>query len=151
VGFANLHKLRQQFEQTLRARGVHDRETQMLRDSLAIQYRNAGEPRQADELYRESGICEHLKPVEDYIRSLGIRVRAMGSYWSHNCRTWVFFENAMLDAEALKTKFNLPDFVSGHTHLGTHDGSEHGLVCDRDHDALMGVHPDDAQTARVVR
>jgi hypothetical protein len=151
VSFANLHQLRQQYEQTLRARGVHDRETQTLRDSLAIQYRNAGEAQQADELYRESGICEHLKPAEDYIRSLGVRVRAMGSYWSHNSRIWVYFENAVLDAEALRKKFNLPDFVSVHTHRGTHDGSEHGLVCNVDHDALMGLHPDDAQTARVVK
>lgn len=151
MSFANLHKLQQQYEETLRAHGTHHRETQSLRDSLAIQYRNAGESTKADELYRDSGICEHLKPVEDYIRSLGVKVRAMGSYWSRNCRTWVSFENAMLDAEALKKKFNLPDFVSVHTHRGTHDGSEHGLVCERDHDALIGLHPDDAQTARVVK
>lgn len=151
MSFASLHKLQRQYEDTLHAQGAHHRETQRLRDSLAIQYRNAGEGAKADELYRDSGICEHLKPVEDYIRSLDVKVRAMGSYWGHNCRMWVYFENAMLDAEALMKKFNLPDFVSVHAHRGTHDGSEHGLVCERDHDALMGLHPDDAQTARVVR
>jgi hypothetical protein len=151
VSFENLHRLQRQYEETLRAHGAHHLETQTVRDSLAIQYRNAGDHAKADELYRESGICEHLKPVEDYIRSLGVKVRAMGSYWGRNSRMWVYLENATLDAEALKKKFNLPDFVSVHTHRGTHDGSEHGLVCERDHDVIMGVHPEDAQAARVVR
>ena len=151
MSFASLHKLEQQFEETLRTRGTQHRDTQLLRDSLAIQYRNAGQHAKADELYRESGICEHLKPVEDYIRSLGVRVMGIGSYWSQNCRTWVVFQNALLDAEALRQRFHLPEFVKVHTHRGTHDGSEHGLVCERDHDALIGVHPDDAATARMVR
>src|SRR5699024_3588097 len=110
-----------------------------------------GQQAESDELYCESGICQHLKPVEDYIRSHGARVLGIGTYWSSNCRTWVVFQNAMLDAEALKARFALPDFVKVYSHRGTHDGSEHGLVCERDHDALIGVHPHLAETARVIR
>ena len=80
MSFDSLHKLQQQLDETLRSRGAHHRETQLLRDSLAIHHCNAGEHGKADDLYRDSGICEHLKPVEDYIRSLGVRVRAMGSF-----------------------------------------------------------------------
>lgn len=147
----SIESLEQQLTDAIRAQGANHRETQLLRDNLAIRYRNAGHQAKSDELYRESGVCEHLRPVEDYIRSQGARVMGIGSYWSINCRTWVVFQDVILDAEALKKKFSLPDFVSVHTHRGTHDGSEHGLVCERHHDALIGVHPDLAETARVIR
>jgi hypothetical protein len=150
VGLVPIAKLEQHFAETLGAHGPKHRETQMTRDSLAIRYRNEGQYDKADELYRESGICEHLKPVEEYIRSLGVRVQAMGSYWSHDSRTWVYFEKATLDAESLIRRFKLPEFVKVHTHRGTHEGSEHGLVCQLDHDALIGVHPDQAEGAKVV-
>jgi hypothetical protein len=84
--------LEQSLREAIATKGAAHRDTQLARDSLAIRYRNAGEAQKADELYRESGICEHLKPVEDYIRTLGVRVRAMGSYWSHNSRMWVYLK-----------------------------------------------------------
>jgi hypothetical protein len=97
-----------------------------------------------------SHVCEHLRPVEEYLRTQGAVVASVGTPWSRNCRTWVMFDGVVLDAAALKARFRLPEFVIVHSHRGTHDGSEHGLVCERDHDALIGLHPDLAAGAHVI-
>ena len=96
-------------------------------------------------------VCEHLKPVEEYIRAQGAKVYYVGQPWSHNCRTWVYFEHVILDGDALRARFDLPDFVVTHVHRGTHDGAEQGIVCEQCHDALMGSHPELSPDARVIR
>ena len=121
------------------------------RNQLAIQYRNAGEHAKADALFIDTGVCEHLRPVETYIREQGGRVTYVGSPWSRNCRNWVYFEGVVLDGESLRRRFGLPDFIVVHAHLGTHDGHEQGLVCEQHHDALIGPHPQMASPgAKVV-
>src|SRR4051812_42938502 len=105
----------------------------------------------SDDSFANTGICDHLRPVEQYIRSQRVRVASVGSPWSRTCRTWVTFEGVVLDAAALKARFALPDFVIIHSHRGTHDGSEQGLVCERDHDALIGAHPEQATGLRLIR
>ena len=132
------------------ALGPRHPQTRMARSSLAIQYRNMGRPERADAVFADTGICLHLRPVQEYIRSLGVRVYDVCTPWSENCRTWVYFENVVLDTESLKSRFNLPDFIVTHSHRGTHDGAEHGLVCQQDHDALMAVHPELAGGARLI-
>jgi hypothetical protein len=92
--------------------------------------------------FANTNICAHLKPVEDYLRAQGCKVIYVGQPWSHNCHIWVYFENVVIDAEAIKSKLKLPEFVTIHTHRGTVDGAEHGLVCQMDQDAVMGVHPE---------
>ena len=82
--------------------------------------------------------CEHLSPVETAIAAHGIAITFRGQAWSQNCREWVYFD-AYLDTARIRRAFRLPEFVRDHTHLGTHDGQEHGLVCERCHDALMGL------------
>lgn len=124
--------------------------TWLARGNLAIQYRNLGRADRAEALFANSGVCEHLRPVEAYLRAQGARVAGVGRPWSRNCRTWVVLDGVVLDAAALKARFELPDFVVVHTHRGTHEGSEHGLVCQRDHDALIGAHPDVAGGMRVI-
>jgi hypothetical protein len=79
--------------------------------------------------------------MPDHCRQAGGIVTYVGQPWSSNCRVWVYFD-ALLDAEALKRRFALPECVHVHTHRGTHDGSEHGLVCEEHHDGVMGRHPD---------
>ena len=98
----------------------------------------------------EKRVCEHLRAVDEYIRGQGVRVAAVCTPWSRNCRNWVVYENVVLDAEGLRVKFELPEFVIVHSHRGTHDGSEHGLVCERCHDALIGLHPAVNAGVRVV-
>lgn len=89
----------------------------------------------------DTGICDHLRPVVDHCRAAGGVVTFAGQAWSSNCHVWVYFD-AVLDAEALRRRFELPACVHLHSHRGTHDGAEHGLVCDEHHDGVMGRHPD---------
>jgi tetratricopeptide repeat protein len=132
------------------ALGPRHPQTRMARSNLAIHYRNMGRADRADAVFADTGVCLHLRPVQEYIRSLGVRVYDVCTPWSENCRTWVYFENVVLDTESLKSRFNLPDFIVTHSHRGTHDGAEHGLVCQQDCDALMGVHPELAGGARLI-
>jgi hypothetical protein len=122
--------------------GLSDPRTMSLRDNLAIQYRNAGDPKRAEELYAQSGICEHLQPLEKYLRNNGAKVMSICRPWTDNCRTWVYFENVVLDLAAIRKKIPLAECVANHIHRGTVDGAEQGFVCAADHDALMGAHPD---------
>jgi hypothetical protein len=105
----------------------------------------------ADPKFANTGICEHLKPVEDYLRSQGLRIIYVGQPWSRNCRVWVYFADVVLDVESLKARLKLPDCVVIHSHRGTVDGAEHGLFCEEHFDAVMGGHPDlaGAETRRI--
>jgi hypothetical protein len=110
------------------------------RNSLAAQYRARGAHEKADALFADTGICEHLRPVQEHIRAQGGRITFAGQAWSSNCRRWVYFD-MILDAASLKKRFALPDIVTVHEHVGTHDGAEQGLVCNEHQDAVMGPHP----------
>lgn len=83
-------------------------------------------------------VCKHLSGVETAITACGIGVVFRGQPWSEHCREWVYFD-AYLDTDAIRNVFALNDCIIDHTHLGTHDGQEHGLVCERCDDALMGL------------
>jgi hypothetical protein len=122
--------------------GLNDPRTMALRDNLAIQYRNGREPRRAEELYTQTGVCEHLQPLEEYLRDSGAKVMAVCRPWTNNCRTWVYFENVVLDLAAIRKKIPLAECVVDHVHRGTVDGAEQGFVCSEHHDGVMGAHPD---------
>lgn len=124
-------------------------ELALLRDNLAIVYKNAGDEAAADVLYAESGICEHLKPLEDYLRSKGGRVTSIGPAWSQKSRIWVFFD-AVLDVEALKAAVGLAPCVTVHMHRGTQDGAEQGFVCGEHDDGVMGRHPAETFGAKKI-
>jgi hypothetical protein len=94
-------------------------------------------------------VCEHLRPLEDYLVSLKRTVTASGQVWSANCRFWIYFD-AVLDCDALRKKFNLPESVELHANDDPRSGREKGLVCSVDHDAVMGIHPEDAKGARPI-
>ena len=51
-------------------------------------------------------MCIHLKPLEDYLKKLGIAETFRGQPWSENCREWVYFD-CVLNPESLKTKLKL--------------------------------------------
>ena len=147
---ANLTAAEQNFQRLSAELGADDPQTRLARSSLAIFYRNAGQPQRADLLFAQVQICEHLRPVFDYIRSQGVHVLDVCTPWSRNCRNWAYFENIVLDLASLKGRFGLPQFVVAHIHKGTVDGAEQGLVCSIDHDALMGLHPDLATSSRLI-
>lgn len=83
-------------------------------------------------------VCEHLSDIETALAERGIGVTFRGRSWSVRCREWVYFD-AYLDTDAIRDAYALPACVRDHTHRGTHDGQEHGLVCEQCHDALMGL------------
>jgi hypothetical protein len=141
-------------EQNLRTltenKGPWASETCAMRDGLAIRYRHEGAMDKARELFKETDICEHLAPVEAYLRSQGAAVYSVCTPWSKNCRRWVYFENVVIDGAALIERLKLAACVSVHSHRGTHDGAEQGLVCDEHHDAVMGAHPQTAVGAKRI-
>jgi hypothetical protein len=91
-------------------------------------------------------MCEHLQPLENYLKSKGIAETFRGQAWSDNCREWAYF-NCVLDPEALKSKLHLPTVVETHENTDVRSGTELGLVCTKCHDAIMGLHPKYAPTA----
>ena len=84
-------------------------------------------------------VCEHLSELEQAIIEAGMVITRRGSAWT-KAREWVYFD-CVLDLAECRRRFSLPDFVVDHSHRGTHDGTEQGLVCNRCHDAIMGRHP----------
>jgi hypothetical protein len=81
--------------------------------------------------------CEHLRAVEQAIIERGIRETFRGTAWSRNCREWVYFD-CYIDLPGVRSRFPLADCVQDHTHRGTHDGQERGLVCSLCQDAVVG-------------
>jgi hypothetical protein len=122
--------------------GHNDPRTMVVRDNLAVLYRNAGQAQRAHELYARADLCEHLQPVEKYLRDQGAKVFSVCRPWTQNCRTWVYFANVVLDLASMRRKLNLPECVEDFVHRGTVDGAEQGFVCKLDHDGVMGMHPD---------
>ena len=84
-------------------------------------------------------VCEHLLPLEHALLTEGIAVTFRGQAWSMNCREWVYFD-CFLDIPEIRNHIQFPDCVHDHSHRGTHDGQERGLVCATCHDAIMGVY-----------
>jgi hypothetical protein len=97
----------------------------------------------------EKHVCEHLRPVEDHLKALNCAITFAGQAWSANCRHWIYYQ-VRLDCEALKNRFNLPEFVEIHSNDDPRSGREKGLVCSQDHDAIIGRHPEDAKGATPI-
>lgn len=86
--------------------------------------------------------CEHLNKLEKELIEKGIVEISRGQAWSDNCREWVYFDCVFVDLEKTIQRFGMDNvLVTIHSHLGTHDGQEHGLVCEKCNDAIMGLHP----------
>lgn len=83
-------------------------------------------------------VCEHLSELESALLDSGVRVTFRGQAWSDNCREWVYFD-CFLNTPRIRERFRVPSVVHDHTHRGTHDGNEHGLVCSICHDAVVGL------------
>jgi len=127
-----------------------DPRVMIVRDGLSVLYQRAGDENKLKALYQDTGLCEHLRPAEKYVREQGGRVISTGQPWSANCHVWVYFDT-LLDCDRLIQGLGLASCVQIHDHRGTHDGSERGIVCTVHHDGIMGPHPVDAPaSAKVV-
>jgi hypothetical protein len=112
-----------------------------VRNGLSILYQREGNEAKLKELYQDTGLCEHLRPAEKYLRESGGRVVSVGRPWSANCHIWVYFDR-VLDGDRLIRDLELDACVQVHDHRGTHDGSERGIVCTVHHDGIMGPRPE---------
>lgn len=92
-----------------------------------------------------SMVCEHLQALEREVIDRRIPETFRGQAWSDNCREWVYFDCLFTDLDQTIDRLGLDrSLIEIHSHRGTHDGQEHGLVCTKCHDAIMGRHPADA-------
>jgi hypothetical protein len=123
-----------------------DQRVMIVRDGLGILYQRAGREDKLKELFHDTGLCEHLRTAEKYVRDHGGRVLSAGRPWSANCHVWVYFDT-ILDCDRLIHGLGLASCVQIHDHRGTHDGSERGIVCTVHNDGVMGPHPSDASPA----
>jgi hypothetical protein len=120
-----------------------DSRVMTVRDGLSVLYQRAGREDELSRLYQDTGLCEHLRAAEIYVREHGGRVVSSGRPWSANCHVWVYFDT-LLDCDRLVEGLGLASCVQVHDHRGTHDGSERGIVCTVHHDGIIGPHPADA-------
>lgn len=87
--------------------------------------------------------CEHLMTLEKELARIGMKEVYRGKAWSDNCREWVYYDCVFPNLEKTIDRFHLDkEFVAIHSHLGTHDGQEHGLFCNLCKDGIMGKHPE---------
>lgn len=84
-------------------------------------------------------VCGHLSPLEQALINREIAETFRGQAWSMNCREWVYFD-CFLDISEIRKHFSFSEFVHDHSHRGTHDGQELGLVCTVCNDAIMGFY-----------
>jgi hypothetical protein len=88
-------------------------------------------------------VCEHLSSLEKELIDKGIEETFRGKAWSFGTREWVYFNCTFVDLNKTIKRLNLnTDIIKIHSHLGTHDGQEHGLQCILCQDAIMGIHPE---------
>src|SRR5690349_15636934 len=94
-------------------------------------------------------MCEHLWPLEKYLKDKNIPETFRGQAWSDNCREWIYFD-CVLKTESLKTKLNLPEFIITHENADMKSGTELGLVCNVCKDGIMGIHPNDSSATNKL-
>ena len=92
-------------------------------------------------------MCEHLQPLENYLKAEKIPETFRGQAWSDNCREWVYFD-CVLETESLRSRFRFPSFVVKHENTDERSGTELGLVCTLCKDAIMGLHPNQCSSSK---
>lgn len=85
-------------------------------------------------------MCEHLHPVETYLKRLGRKRRVRTQAGMADAPDPMLY-NCVLDTQALITRFALPEYVEAFEALDTPGGEESGLVCHVCHEAISGAHP----------
>ena len=84
--------------------------------------------------------------LEDELEEKRIKETYRGAPWTDNCREWVYFDCILADPEKTMDRLGMDkQILKIHSLLGTHEGTEQGLVCTKCHDAIMGLHPEYAR------
>ncbi|MDN5211886.1 hypothetical protein QQ020_07480 [Fulvivirgaceae bacterium BMA12] len=96
--------------------------------------------------------CKHLSKLEQELIHKAIKITYRGQAWGDNCREWVYFECIFVDLEQTMKRLELnQEKLEIHSHYGTHDGQEHGLVCKSCKDAIMGIHPASMEQGKFLK
>jgi hypothetical protein len=82
-------------------------------------------------------MCEHLKPLEEYIKAKNIQETFSGKAWRENCNEWIYYD-CVLDIDSLKTKLQLDDCVEIHDYIDIKVANELGFYCTKCKDGIMG-------------
>lgn len=84
--------------------------------------------------------CEHLRPLEIYLKNIGIAETLREQTWKGVTKEWVYFD-CILNTAELKKKLKLGDTVKVYDYFDHMAGSEAGLICEQCMDGIMGLHP----------
>lgn len=84
-------------------------------------------------------VCAHLASIERALSEAGVPITFRGQPWSKNCREWVYFD-VVLDTNALSKRFAFDSCVSVHVNDDVKSGQERGFVCNKCHDAVIGLY-----------
>ena len=96
-------------------------------------------------------VCLHLINLENELVASEIKITFRGQAWSKNCGEWVYFDCIFLDLGKTIERLLLDkQLIKVHSHLGTHDGQEYGLICTKCNDGIMGLHPEGSRKEGVT-
>jgi hypothetical protein len=107
---------------------------------VACALRAHGEHAAADALYGEVPVCEHLRPVREYLLRTGAHVSDAGYLWSTSSRVSLWFD-AVMDPEGIHRRLALDACVVKTESDDPRTGPELGLYCEVHHDSVVGPHP----------
>lgn len=91
--------------------------------------------------YKPNLMCEHLKPLENYLNVKNIPETFRGKPWSIHCNEWIYFD-CILNTTQLIAKFQFSAFVVVQQNDDPRTGTELGLFCTECNDAILGLHPE---------
>jgi len=94
-------------------------------------------------------VCEHLREFENIVRRSGAEETFRGHAWSKPNGEWVYYR-CYIDKESAMARFNDEEIYEWSEHIGTHDGSEAGIVCKKCECGVMGLHPSCKSDAPVL-
>jgi hypothetical protein len=94
-------------------------------------------------------LCEHLRILENELKEKRVKETYRGAPWTDNCREWVYFDCVFEDPGKIMSRLKMDKTtLKIHSLLGTHEGTEQGIICTQCHDAIMGIHPEYARQNR---
>jgi len=85
-------------------------------------------------------VCEHLKELESLIRQAGAAETFRGHAWTKPKGEWVYYR-CYIDKESAMARFDDEEIYEWSEHIGTHEGSEAGMICKNCECGVMGFHP----------
>lgn len=93
-------------------------------------------------------MCEHLKILDEELKTMGVKVTYRGQPWSNNCREWVYYD-CIFNIKAIRQRIAFDEVVIDEVNDDPKSGREAGFYCTSCHDAVMGL-PNDMKGKKVI-